>query len=243
MKANLGVCKPLRHAFLASVLDDIDSASMRGNGFKQRHRRDLSPQVIAIEQRTESRQSLLEMMSDLTLQFGFLLHQIASMSGENLKLLMDRINGLFEQAEAVDCGSEDGVQIVVIGLVVAMFRLAVEARCERMDQACFIACVAEGPHRWLMIRASHFDGDNQVLDVMLFDRLFECQHGELKTAAAVFNAGRLSQHVAIEIGEPPSGSRFRTIDGDDAKLLRPDSLDTLLNNSLRSAEYSFFEFL
>ena len=110
------------------------------------------------------------------------------MTGENLKLLVDHINRPFEKAEAVDGGSEDGVQIVVIGLLVTVFWLAVEARCKRMDQACFIACVAERPHRWLMIRASHFDGD-------------------------------------------------------DAKLLRPDGLNTLLNNSLRSAEHRLFEFL
>ena len=29
--------------------------------------------------------------------------------------------------------------------------------------ACFIACLAERPHRWLMGRASHFDGDDLVL--------------------------------------------------------------------------------
>ena len=82
---------------------------------------------------------------------------------ENLKLLVDRVNGLFEKAEAVDGGSEVGVQIVVIGLVVAVFRLAVKVRCERMNKACFIACVAERPHRWLMRRASHFDGDDTKL--------------------------------------------------------------------------------
>ena len=119
------------------------------------------------------------------------------MAGENLKLLVDRIDGLFEKSEAIDGGSEDGVQIVVIGLVVAM----------------------------------------------LFDRLFERQHGELKTAAVVFDVGRLREHVPVEIGEPPCGSRFGTVNGDDTKPLRPDGLHTLLNNSLRSAEYRLFESL
>ena len=49
------------------------------------------------------------------------------MTGENLKLLVDHINRPFEKAEAVDGGSEDGVQIVVIGLLVTVFWLAVEA--------------------------------------------------------------------------------------------------------------------
>jgi len=56
----------------------------------------------------ESRQSLFEMMSNLTLQFRFLFYQIASMTGQNLKLLLNRIDRLFEQAEAIDGGSEDG---------------------------------------------------------------------------------------------------------------------------------------
>ena len=53
--------------------------------------------------------------------------QTSSMTGENLKLLVDHINRPFEKAEAVDGGSEDGVQIVVIGLLVTVFWLAVEA--------------------------------------------------------------------------------------------------------------------
>ena len=154
-----------------------------------------------------------------------------------------RATAVFEKAETVDSGSEDGVQIVVIGRVITVFRLAVKARCERVNNACFIACVAERPHGRLVIRASHFDRDNGISDFVLFDRLFECQHGELKAIAIVFNIGRLREHVPIEIGEPPCGSRFGTVDGDDAKLIRPDGLHSLLNHALRSAEYGFFEFL
>ena len=94
-----------------------------------------------------------------------------------------------------------------------------------------------------MVRASHYDGDDEIFDAMLFDRLFERQHGELKTAAVVFDVGRLREHVPIEICEPPCGLRFGTVNGDDTKPLRPDGLHTLLNNSLRSAEHRLFEFL
>ena len=99
------------------------------------------------------------------------------------------------------------------------------------------------PRVWLMIRASHFDGDDEVFDVVLFDRQFESQHRESKTAAVVFDAGRLREHFTIEIGEPPCGASFGIVDGDDAKLLRPDGLDTLLNNFLRSAAYRLLKFL
>ena len=89
-----------------------------------------------------------------------------------------------------------------------------------------------------MIRAGHFYGDDKVFDVMLFDGLFERQHGELKAAAIVLNVRWWIEYVAIEIGEHPFRSSFCTVHGDDAELLWPDGLHAFLDGTLRSAEHS-----
>jgi len=46
---------------------------------------------------------------------------------QHQKLVMDRIDWLFHESKPIHRCAKDGVQIVVIGLVVTMFRLAIEA--------------------------------------------------------------------------------------------------------------------
>lgn len=94
-----------------------------------------------------------------------------------------------------------------------------------------------------MIRAGHFYDDDDVFNVMLLNRLFECQRGELRSAAIMFNIGWCREYVAIEIGEHSLRASFGTVHGDDAEFLRPDGLNAFLDYALRSAENSFLEFL
>jgi len=98
--------------FLPRLFDNINRAAMLCNRLQQWYRCDLFPQVIAAEQSAESRQSLFEMMPNLTLQFGSLLHQIASMTRQNLKQVMDRIDWLCNESKPIHRCAKDGVQIV-----------------------------------------------------------------------------------------------------------------------------------
>ena len=81
----------------------------------------------AAEQSAESRQPLFEMMPNLTLQFRSFLHQVASMAGENLELVMDCIDWLFHESKPIHRCAKNGVQIVVIALVVTISWLAIIA--------------------------------------------------------------------------------------------------------------------
>jgi len=114
---------------------------------------------------------LFEMMPNLTLQFRSFLPQVASMAGENLELVMDCIDWLFHESKPIHRCAKNGVQIVVIALVVTMFRLAIIARCEWMDESRFIARFSECTHGRLVIVARHFYGDDQVFNIMLSRRL------------------------------------------------------------------------
>ena len=71
------------------------------------------------------------------------------------------------------------------------------------DEPRLIARFSERTHGWFVIRAGHFYGDDKVFEVMLFNGLFERQHGELKAAAIVLNVRWWIEYVAIEIGEHP----------------------------------------
>ncbi len=52
------------------------------------------------------------------------LHQITAMACENLKLLIDGIHWLLNESETIDGGAEDGVQIVLVGLLITVFGLS-----------------------------------------------------------------------------------------------------------------------
>ena len=84
VKANLRIVKPFCDTFLPGLFDNVHRTAMFCNRLQQWHWCDLSSQVIAANQSAESRQSLFEMMSNLTLQFRPLLDEIASMASQNL---------------------------------------------------------------------------------------------------------------------------------------------------------------
>jgi len=81
-----------------------------------------------------------------------------------------------------------------------------------------------------------------VPEIVLFDSLSESQHSELKRAAMMFDIRRGAEDIAIKIHEHPLGSSLGTINGDDAKLLRPYGLNSRLNNALRLPRTAFLNF-
>ena len=73
--------------------------------------------------------------TDLTLQHGVLVHQVAAMAAEQLQGDVGVGPGRFEQAEAVGGGPPDGGQVGVVGLVAGVGGLAVLLGGEGMDQS------------------------------------------------------------------------------------------------------------
>ena len=176
------------------------------------------------------------MMTNLTLQLCSLPDQIAAMTSQDLKLLKRWINGFFKKPESVDSRSEDSTQIIVVGLVVSVFGLSVEAGCKRMHKSGLIPGFAERSHGRLVKSARHFNGDDEVFETMFFHGLLQRQHGQVKGTSVMFNDRGLAEHLSIEVGEHPLGPHLGTVDGNDAKLLRADGLHPCLNDALRPAE-------
>ena len=119
----------------------------------------------------------------------------------------------------------DGDQVRVVGLVAWVAWLTESAGSKRMDDARLEAGGGEGPSDGLVIASGSFDGDELVAEVVLANGLAELADGIVEGGAVVFDDGGWQEDVSEEVGEHPLGSRFGTIDADDAEVLGSDFLD------------------
>ena len=163
--------------------------------------------------------------TDLTLQDGVLVDQVAAMAAEQLDGEVVIGPGRFEQAEAVGGGPPDGGQVGVVGLVAGVGGLTVLLGREGMDQARFEVGLAEGVLHRAMVFAGAFDGDDEVGQLVLAHGLADAVDGGLEVAAVVGHGRRFKQCPAVEVGEEVAGAGFGAVDGDDAEVFRSHSLD------------------
>ena len=167
----------------------------------------------------------MEDFTDLTLEHGVLVHQVAAMAAEQLDRQVVVGPGRFQQSEAVRGGAPEGGQVGVVGFVAGVGGLAVVLGGEGMDQARLEAGLAEGELHGPMVFAGAFDGDDQVGQVVLAHRLADAVDGGLQVATLVRQGRRFEQDAAVEIGEEVARAGLGTIDGEDAKVLGADRLD------------------
>ena len=78
---------------------------------------------------------------------------------------------------------------------------------------------------------------HQILDPMCVPRLFDQEDHRLEVAATMFNGRGVNQDFAIEIAHDPLGSILGTINTDDGKPFRTNSLNTRLNHPGWPAQY------
>jgi hypothetical protein len=165
------------------------------------------------------------MLVDLALQAGALADQVAAVPGQRLQALMQVVRGPLLQAEAIDRGAVDCVQVGLIGLVAGIGREAELLGGEGMDGADLEGGLREGPFDRLVVMAGPLDGDDEVVEPMVVDGVTELRDGALEPVAVVGNLDGCDQDLAEEIGEHPLGPGLGAIDVDDAEVLGPDPLD------------------
>ena len=124
----------------------------------------------------------------------------------------------------------NGGQVGVVGLDKRIAALAEVLARERMHEANVVADTTERVAGEVVIPTGAFDRDDQVADVVVRTGLLQLSEGRLQLDAVVGNLGRRDKDVAVEIGEHPFEPRLGTIDADDAKVLRTDSLDAGVND-------------
>ena len=153
------------------------------------------------------------------------------MTDEELQFTPDQIDRSFEQGEAVDGGALNGRQIGIVGLVAGVADLAITLRRERMHDADLEAGRGEGLANDVVVSAGAFDGDDEVMKCIFLVGFTQAFYGGIQIGAVMFNNGGWDQDVAEKVAQHPLGTRFGTIDADNAKMLRADTLHPWLDHS------------
>lgn len=167
----------------------------------------------------------LEDVTDLTVQDGARIDQVAALAAPQLPGDVGLGPGRFEQAETVAGGAAASGPVGVVGLVAGVGGLARRLDGAGMDQAGLAAGLTEGLLHGPVVRARAFEGDDAVLEVVPLHGLADAVAGGLAVAAVVGQGGRFEQDAAREVGEAVARTGLGTVDGDDAEMLGPDGLD------------------
>ena len=165
--------------------------------------------------------------ADLTLQDGVLVHQVAALAAEELDGDVEVRPGGFAQPEAVGGGPPDGGEVGVVGLVVGIGGLAILLGRERMDEAGVEAGLTKRQLDGAMIVAGAFDGDDDILEVVLAHGLTDAVDDGLEVAARVRHGGGFEEGAAVEVGEEVARACLGTVEGDDAEVFGSDLSDAV----------------
>lgn len=189
------------------------------------------PEGIVRKEGGISGETAFEVIANLALQLGPFGHQITSMSRHEMEGLIKFAEWMLDQSEAIHGGAEDGDQVMVVGLDVAMFGESIMVGCERMNKSGIESSTAEGSRGNLMVGGGHFDTDNQVQNGMGLDGLLELKCGRLKITVPVLNRGGRNEDATIKITQHPLEAILGAVDADDSKVLGSDLLNSGLDDA------------
>ena len=121
-------------------------------------------------------------------------------------------------------GADDGGQIGVVGLVARIGGQAKLLRRERMHDARFEVGRREGALDRPMVVAGAFDGDDDIAEVVLADRVAQGGDEGVERSAFVLDRDGGNQNSSVEVCQEQPRPLFGDIDGDNAETLGPDRL-------------------
>lgn len=168
---------------------------------------------------------------DLVLQGRALADQITAIPGQRPESEAEVVHGPLEQAEAVDRGPVDGVQVGLVGLVARVGRQAELLGGEGMDGADLEPGIGEGPPDRLVVMTGPLHGDDEVVEPVVQNGLSELLESGSKPGLSVWNLDGGDQDLAEEVGEHPLGPGLGAIDADDTEVVGPDPLDAGMQGS------------
>ena len=100
---------------------------------------------------------------------------------------------------------------------------------EGMDQSRFPTGVPEGILHGPMIDACLFDGDENIPELMLLHGLPNARDRSLKVGLNVRKHGGRYEYIAKEVAKDEFGAQFGAVNADDAEMLGPNRLNTLMD--------------
>ena len=167
----------------------------------------------------------VELDVDLIAEVGVLPHQVAAVAGQEAEPGMGLVERRLDQAEAVDGGPTDGLEVGLVGLVAGVIRQAELAGGQGMDDAGLEpGGVGDALDRQVIV-AGALDGDDEIAEVMVGHGARDAGDEVVEPLTGMLDDGGVDEDVAIEIGEHPFGSGLGAIDGDDTEVLGADLLD------------------
>src|SRR5581483_5082600 len=180
-------------------------------------------------------QAGFEVVANLTVQSRTLADQIAAMADEQLQGRPGLVARGFQQRATRDGSPMDGREVLVVGLVARIDRLAVLLGDEGMKDTGLEARRRERALHEAVITARAFDGDHAIVEVVLLERLTDLCDGGIESRSGMSDAGRRDEQAAVEVGEEQLGANFATVKADDAEVLRTDLLDARMEHATRLA--------
>src|SRR5580700_439859 len=112
---------------------------------------------------------------------------------------MDRVPGLFREGEAALCRTDDRSQIVLVRLVSRIRRIAEAFGGEGVDDATRKTRVRERMLDGQVVFSGAFNGDDDVLDRVLRDRLAQSQDGHVEAQLGVVDLDGRNENVPVEV--------------------------------------------
>lgn len=157
------------------------------------------------------------------------MHEVPAVTRQQWEGLPGLVRVRFAEGEAHGRGAVDGGQVVVVGLVVGVGRLAEALAGEGMHDAGLEVGPPKGIADGVMIPAGVFAGHQDVAPVVRLARLPYLVGQGVELDAVMRHPGRWREGLAVEVSRQRLTACLGTIDTNDAKMLLCELLDPRLN--------------
>ena len=173
------------------------------------------------------------MFEHLLLDGDALVHQLASVSGQQLEPDVGGIGFGLRQTEAVDGGAMDGGEVGVVGLVAGIRGESILFGGVGVDDADLEPCLPEGAPDRAVIASGTLDDHDRILDVVAVHCGAHGQDGGIEGRSVVLDGGRLDQDSAVEVGEQDLGAGLGAVDAHEGEVFGTDGEDARVDDTER----------
>jgi hypothetical protein len=165
------------------------------------------------------------------------LDEVASVPCQELKLDVDRMRFVLQQAEPVDRGAVHGEEVSVVGFVAGIGGLAILLGGVGVKDADLDAGRGEGSLDRTVVASGSLDDSDHVLDAVPFGGVTHLLQRRLEAGLVVLHYRRLHEHSAVEVGQHDLGANLCAIDTEYREMLGTDCLGPGMNDTPRLVEH------
>ena len=146
---------------------------------------------------------------------------------------MEIVEDGLAESEAGNGGAVLSEQVGVVGFVCGIGGKAKLLGGKRVDDAGFEAGLGESTLGSEVVVSGAFDGDDEVLDAVLFLGVSNQESGGVEMSGLVFEGAWLDEQISHVIGHQPLRALFGGIDTNEGELFSADLLDPWTQGAVR----------